>query len=161
MKRENVLSWGDSFMSLAKVIALRSKDPNTQVGACIVDNSKHVVGLGYNGLPNGYSDDEVPWGRNGEFVNVKYSYMVHAELNAILNSTKKLKDCIIYVTLFPCNECAKAIIQSGIKKVVYESDKYGDSPSVIVSKKLFKAAGIELIQSNQIQVKVEVANKIE
>ena len=118
MKRKNVLSWDDSFMALAKVIALRSKDLNTQVGACIVDKSKHVVGLGYNGLPNDYSDDKAPWSREGDFVDVKYSYMVHAELNAILNSTKKLKGCTIYVSLFPCNECAKDIIQAGIKEVL-------------------------------------------
>lgn len=158
MKREGVLSWGDSFMALAKVIALRSKDPSTQVGACIVDKNKHVVGLGYNGLPNGYSDEDAPWAREGEFTDVKYSYMVHAELNAILNSTKKLKGCTIYVSLFPCNECAKAIIQSGIKKVVYESDKYSQTPSVIVSKKLFKAAGVELIKNDELKVEVSKLN---
>ncbi len=146
MKRENVLTWDDYFMGLAHLSAMRSKDPNTQVGAVIVSNEYRVVSIGYNGFPNGCSDDIFPWDREGEFEDTKYPYVVHAELNAILNSKKDLKGCSIYVSLFPCNECAKAIIQSGISRVVYESDKYGNTPGTIVSKKMLRSAGVELIQ---------------
>ncbi|MGI6510838.1 MAG: deoxycytidylate deaminase [Catenisphaera adipataccumulans] len=146
MKRNNVLSWDAYFMSMAHLSALRSKDPNTQVGACIVNSDKRVVGLGYNGFPRGCSDDEYPWERDGEYLGTKYPYVVHAELNAILNSIQDLKGCTIYVSLFPCNECAKAIIQSGIRCVVYESDKYDGIPSNAASKKMFRDAGVELVQ---------------
>lgn len=141
-----VITWDEYFMGLAHLSALRSKDPSTQVGACIVDSDKKVVSIGYNGMPRGCNDEDFPWNREGDMLNSKYAYVVHAELNAILNSPRSLKDCTIYVSLFPCNECAKAIIQSGIKKVVYESDKYDGTDANIASKKMLRAAGIELVQ---------------
>ena len=144
-----IISWDEYFMGLAHLSALRSKDPNTQVGACIVDSENKVVSIGYNGLPRGCSDAEFPWGREGGFRDSKYAYVVHAELNAILNSPRPVKDCVLYVSLFPCNECAKAIIQSGIRKVVYESDKYADTDSTIVSKRMLRTAGVELVQLNK------------
>ncbi|MBP3871559.1 MAG: dCMP deaminase family protein [Faecalicoccus sp.] len=153
MKRKNVLSWDEYFMSVAHLSALRSKDPNTQVGACIVNADKRIVGLGYNGFPRGCDDDSYPWDREGDFLDTKYPFVVHAELNAILNSIQSLKGCTIYVSLFPCNECAKAIIQSGIKCVVYESDKYDGTEGNIASKKMFRDAGVELVQ---LQYKTEV-----
>ncbi len=146
MKRKDVLSWDEYFMSMAHLSAKRSKDPNTQVGACIVNADKRIVGVGYNGFPAGCSDDCFPWERDGDFLDTKYPYVVHAELNAILNSIQSLKGCTIYVSLFPCNECAKAIIQSGIKRVVYESDKYSGTQGNIASKKMFRDAGVELVQ---------------
>jgi len=141
-----IISWDEYFMGLAHLSAMRSKDPNTQVGACIVDGENKVVTIGYNGFPRGCSDEKFPWAREGGFKQTKYAYVVHAELNAILNTPRSLKDCILYVSLFPCNECAKAIIQSGIKKVVYESDKYDGTDNNIVSKALLKEAGVELVQ---------------
>lgn len=146
MRRKDVLSWDQYFMAMAHLSAKRSKDPSTQVGACIVNKQKRVVGLGYNGFPKGCNDDEFPWEREGEFLETKYPYVVHAELNAILNSIQSLSDCTIYVSLFPCNECAKAIIQSGISCVVYESDKYAGTQENIASKKMFRDAGVELVQ---------------
>lgn len=140
---EHILSWDEYFMGLAHLSAKRSKDPNTKVGACIVSKDHKVVGIGYNGLPRGLSDKDYPWDhRDGEFLETKYPYVVHAELNAILNSKCDLNGCTLYVSLFPCNECAKAIIQSGISKVVYESDKYHDSPSTCASKKMFDDANV-------------------
>ena len=129
-------------MGVALLSAERSKDPSTQVGACIVNKDKRIVGTGYNGFPRGCSDDEFPWEREGEFEETKYPYVSHAELNAVLNATTPLTDCTIFVALFPCNECAKVIIQSGITEVVYLSDKYADTPSVKASKRMFDAAGI-------------------
>lgn len=146
MKRNDVLSWDEYFMGLAHLSAKRSKDPNTQVGAAIVSPEHRVVGIGYNGFPNGCDDDEFPWEREGEFACTKYPFVVHAELNAILNSTTNLSGCSIYVSLFPCNECAKAIIQSGISRIVYESDKYADTDGTKASKRMLKAAGVELVQ---------------
>lgn len=146
MKRADVLSWDAYFMGLAHLSARRSKDPSTQVGAAIVSPDRKVVGIGYNGFPIGCSDDDFPWEREGSFQETKYPFVVHAELNAILNSTRDLHGCTIYVSLFPCNECAKAIIQSGIKKIVYECDKYADQDNVIASKKMLNAAGVELVQ---------------
>lgn len=155
MKRLNVLSWDEYFMGIAHLSALRSKDPNTQVGACIVGADNRVVGIGYNGLPKGCSDDEFPWGNQGEQLDTKYPFVVHAELNAILNSGVSLKGCTIYVSLFPCNECAKAIIQSGIKKIVYEDDKYADSDGVKASKRMLTASGVEYVPlGKKIEVKV-------
>ncbi len=142
MKREDYINWDEYFMGVALLSAKRSKDPNTQVGACIVTEDKRIVGLGYNGLPRGCSDDEFPWEREGEFLNTKYPFVCHAELNAILNSTKSLKDCIIYVALFPCHECSKAIIQSGIKEIVFLSDKYNGTDSDLASKRMLDAAGV-------------------
>lgn len=146
MKRKNVLTWDEYFMSMAHLSALRSKDPSTQVGACIVNPQRRVVGLGYNGFPKGCDDDVFPWERDGQFLNTKYPYVVHAELNAILNSIQDLSGCTIYVSLFPCNECAKAIIQSGIQCVVFESDKYEGTEANSASKKMFRDAGVELVQ---------------
>jgi len=148
-KRENVLSWDDYFMSIAMLSAQRSKDPNTQVGACIVSPDRKIVGVGYNGLPIGCPDDDFPWAREGDFLDTKYPYVCHAELNAILNSSgKNLHGCSIYVALFPCNECAKAIIQSGIKEVVYLSDKYEGTPAHTASKKLLESARVKLRRIN-------------
>jgi len=143
-KREDYLSWDEYFMGIALLSAKRSKDPSTQVGACIVNKLKKVVGLGYNGFPIGCDDDSLPWDRDGEFLETKYPYVCHAELNAILNSIKDLHECSIYVALFPCHECAKAIIQSGIKEVVYLSDKYSGTDSNLASKKMFEMSGVKL-----------------
>ncbi len=157
MKREHVLSWDEYFMGLAHLSAMRSKDPSTQVGAVIVDQEHKVVGIGYNGLPIGCSDDEFPWDREGGMLETKYAFVVHAELNAILNSTRDLHGCTLYVSLFPCNECAKAIIQSGIRKIVYEDDKYAAADNVIASKKMLNAAGVELVRlGKRVQLNVDV-----
>ncbi|CAM3179332.1 deoxycytidylate deaminase [Streptobacillus ratti] len=145
MKRTTFLSWDEYFMGIAFLSANRSKDPATQVGACIVKDSK-IVGIGYNGFPIGSSDDEVPWGKEGDFLNTKYAYVVHAELNAILNSNRDLKGSTIYVTHFPCNECAKSIIQTGISKVVFFSDKHKDKDSSIASRRMLSNAGIEIVK---------------
>ncbi|MBO5212381.1 MAG: dCMP deaminase family protein [Clostridia bacterium] len=147
MKRENYISWDEYFMGVALLAAARSKDPNTQVGACIVDNENRILSTGYNGFPAGCSDDEFPWEREGEFCDTKYPFVVHAELNAILNARgKNLTGSKIYVALFPCNECAKAIIQAGIKEVVYLSDKYAMTDGTIASKRMLEAAGIKFTQ---------------
>ena len=157
MKREHVLSWDEYFMGLAHLSAMRSKDPSTQVGAVIVDQEHKVVGIGYNGLPIGCSDDEFPWDREGGMLETKYAFVVHAELNAILNSKRNLHGCTLYVSLFPCNECAKAIIQSGIRKIVYEDDKYATADNVIASKKMLNAAGVELVRlGKRVRLNVEV-----
>lgn len=142
-KRQDYIGWEEYFMGVALLSAQRSKDPSTQVGACIVSKENKILSLGYNGAPIGFADDLVPWDREGEFVNTKYPYMCHAELNAILNSRgAPLEGSRIYVHLFPCNECAKAIIQSGIKEVIYESDKYNGTKENIVAKKLFDSCGV-------------------
>jgi dCMP deaminase len=147
MKRTDYLSWDEYFMAVALLSAERSKDPNTQVGACIVNKQNKIVGVGYNGLPMGCSDDEFPWAREGGFLETKYAYVCHAELNAILNSiSADLKDCAIYVALFPCNECTKVIIQSGIKEVIYLSDKYADTDVVKASKYMLTKAGVNCRQ---------------
>ncbi len=143
MKREDYINWDEYFMGVAMLSAKRSKDPSTQVGACIVTEDKRIVGVGYNGLPRGCSDDDFPWDRDGKFLETKYPFVCHAELNAILNSTRNLKDCIIYVALFPCNECSKSIIQSGIKEIVYLSDKYSGTEANIASKKMLDMAGVK------------------
>ncbi|MDO4521170.1 MAG: dCMP deaminase family protein [Erysipelotrichaceae bacterium] len=154
-KREDVLNWDEYFMGLAHLSACRSKDPNTAVGAAIVDENHRVVSVGYNGFPKGCSDDEFPWGREGGTLNTKYAYVVHAELNAILNSKWPVTGCTIYVSLFPCNECAKAIIQSGIRRIVYESDKYNGTDNNIASKRMLRAAGVELCRlENTIHLEV-------
>ena len=133
-------------MGVAMLSAQRSKDPSTQVGACIVNPQNRIVGVGYNGFPRGCSDDEFPWAREGAALDTKYVFVAHAELNAVLNSTEKLEGCRIFVALFPCNECAKVIIQSGIKEVVYLSDKYAETDGVKASKKMFDAAGVKYSQ---------------
>ena len=147
MKRQEYLSWDDYFMAVALLSGKRSKDPSTQVGACIVNKNNIIESIGYNGFPKGCSDDEFPWEREGDTLNTKYAYVVHGELNAILNCKgKDLTGCRIYVGLFPCNECAKAIIQSGIKEVVYLSDKYADTEEVKASKRMMDAAGVKYVR---------------
>ncbi len=145
MKRNDYISWDEYFMGVALLASKRSKDPNTQVGACIVSPDNIILSTGYNGFPIGCSDDEYPWAREGE--ETKYPYVVHAELNAILNCNgKSLHGASIYVALFPCNECAKAIIQSGIREVVYLSDKYADTDATKASKRMLASAGVSLRQ---------------
>lgn len=144
-QRKEYLSWNEFFMGVAQLAAKRSKDPNTQVGACIVSRDNRILSVGYNGTPNGYDDSCFPWDREGEELDTKYLYVVHAERNAILNyrgSNKDLEGAKIYVYLFPCNECAKEIIQVGIKEVYYLEDKYANTNSVIASKKMFDACGV-------------------
>ncbi len=156
-KRSNYISWDEYFMGIALLSGERSKDPNSQVGACIVSPDNKILSIGYNGFPIGCSDDEIPWEREGDFVDTKYPYVCHSELNAILNYTgSTLKQSRIYVTLFPCNECAKAIIQSGIKEVIYMSDKYKDTDSVKVSKKMLDMAGVKYTQYKSKGVKLEL-----
>lgn len=143
-KRNGYISWDEYFMGVAMLSAMRSKDPGTQVGCCIVSQDNKILSMGYNGLPLGCSDDEFPWDREGEdMLNTKYPYAVHSELNAILNYRGgSLEGAKLYVSLFPCNECAKAIIQSGIKEVIYDSNKYEDTPAVQASMRMFDAAGV-------------------
>lgn len=139
---KNHISWDEYFMGVAILSGYRSKDPSTKVGACIVDEDNKIVGVGYNGFPARCNDEELPWAREGKYLDTKYPYVCHAELNAILNSSTNLKNCSIYVALFPCNECAKAIIQSGISQVFYLEDKYKDTDSVIASKKMMDLSGV-------------------
>lgn len=142
---KNYISWDEYFMSLAVLSSYRSKDDSTKVGACIINSSNRIVSLGYNGMPNGCHDKDLPWGKDGEPYDTKYNYVIHAELNAILNSEyKNLQNCRIYTTLFPCCECAKAIIQSEIKEVIYLSDKYADLDQTKSSKRMFDLAGIKV-----------------
>ena len=142
-KRTDYITWDEYFMGVAKLASLRSKDPNSQVGACIVGQDNKILSMGYNGLPRGCSDDDFPWAREGDTLETKYAYVTHSELNAILNYRgDSLEGSKIYVTLFPCNECAKAIIQAGIKTVVYADNKYDGTPSVEASKRLMNAAGV-------------------
>ena len=155
MKSNNYISWDTYFMGVALLSSYRSKDPNTKVGACIVNQQKRIIGIGYNGFPYGCSDDEFPWDREGEYLDCKYPYVVHAEPNAILNSTAKLDNATLYVTLFPCNECAKLIIQSGIKEIVYMEDKYNGSPSDLASKKMLEAAGVSTRKIDKVELLVK------
>lgn len=145
-KRQDYISWDEYFMGVAELSAMRSKDPGTQVGACIVSQDNKILSMGYNGFPKGCPDDEFPWTRDGEDpYETKYYYSTHSELNAILNYRGgSLEGSKIYVTLFPCNECAKAIIQSGIKTIIYADDKYKDTPSVRASKRMLLSAGVEV-----------------
>ena len=146
-KRQDYISWDEYFMGVSILSGMRSKDPNTQVGACIVSEDNKILSMGYNGFPNGCSDDEYPWCREGEPLDNKYFYSTHSELNAILNYRGgSLEGAKIYVSLFPCNECAKAIIQAGIRTVMYDSDKYAGTPSNIASKRMFDSAGVEYYQ---------------
>ena len=145
MKRTDYISWDEYFMGIAMLAARRSKDPNTQVGACIVSKENIIISTGYNGMPAGCSDDEYPWEREGE--DTKYPYVVHAELNAILNANgRDLRGSKLYVALFPCNECAKAIIQAGISEVIYLSDKYAATDATLASKRMLRSAGVKLTQ---------------
>jgi len=144
-KREDYITWDQMFMGVALTAAQRSKDPSSQVGACIVSPDFKILSTGYNGAPIGFNDDNhMTWEREGGFLNTKYAYVCHSELNAILNAhNRDLVNSTVYVTLFPCNECAKAIIQAGIKKVVYYDDKYNGTEIDIASKKMLDACGIE------------------
>ncbi|MFA6273092.1 MAG: dCMP deaminase family protein [Candidatus Paceibacterota bacterium] len=144
--RSDTISWDECFMRIAKVIALRSKDPSTQTGAVVVNEKNIVVGLGYNGFPRGIDSKDLPWDREGDFEKTKYAYVCHSEENAIYNSNASTEGCKIYCTLFPCNECAKTIIQNGIIEVIYESDKYAGTSITRASKRLFKLAGIKMRQ---------------
>ena len=165
--RKDYLSWDEYFMAVAKLSAMRSKDPHTQVGACIVSNDNRILSIGYNGAPNGFNDEKFPWGREGNPLETKYLYVVHAERNAILNyrgSRKDLENSKIYVDLFPCNECAKEIIQAGIKEVVYLSDKYADTDETIASKKLLDSCNvqyrkIDLKDSKEFVIKLQLKRK--
>jgi dCMP deaminase len=143
-KRSDVIEWDLYFMSVSYLSAMRSKDPSTQVGACIVNADKRIVGIGYNGFPRGCSDDELPWARKADDeLDTKYPYVCHAEVNAILNkNSADVKGCSMYVALFPCNECAKMIIQSGITEVVYLSDKYRETASMRASRKMMTMAKV-------------------
>lgn len=155
MKRSDAISWDDYFLAVADVSADRSKDPNTQVGACIVSQDNKILSVGYNGMPIGCNDDDMPWDREGDFLDTKYPFVCHAELNAILNSGKNLRGSKIYVSLFPCNECAKAIIQSGIKEVIYTCDKYAGTDENIAAKKMFDLSGVKyrkVIQKKKVNI---------
>ena len=148
-KRNDYISWDEYFMGVALLASYRSKDPNTQVGACIIDDQNRILSTGYNGFPHGCSDDEFPWNRDASLGETKYQFVVHAELNSILNAGgKSLKGAKIYVALFPCNECAKAIIQSGIVEVIYLSDKYHNTDAMKASRRMLTSAGVKLTQIN-------------
>jgi len=147
-KREDYISWEEYFMAIAQLSARRSKDPSTQVGACIVNATKRIIGIGYNGFPTGCSDDELPWGREGDFLDTKYPFVCHAEMNAITNAANKpdLDGATMYVSLFPCNECAKLIVQVGIRAVVFLSDKYHDEDIFVAARRIFDLALVEYRQ---------------
>lgn len=143
-ERTDYISWDDYFMGIAMLSAMRSKDPSSQVGCCIVNTEKRVVGIGYNGASKGFSDKDFPWDREGDYIKTKYPFVVHSEANAIMNSTTSLKDCKIYVALIPCNECAKLIAQSGIKEVIYISDKHKDLDAFKATPIILEQAGIKI-----------------
>lgn len=153
MKRKEYISWEEYFMGVASLSALRSKDPSTQVGACIVNKDKRIISIGYNGFPKGADDDVFPWSRTGDMLNSKYAFVVHAEANAILNATTSVDNSTIYVTLFPCHECSKLIIQSGIKEIVYSENKYKDTESHQASIKMLDAAKVTYRQIDVGEVK--------
>ncbi len=156
-KRTDYINWDEYFMGVAHLSGMRSKDPNTQVGACIVSKQNKILSMGYNGFPAGCSDDEFPWARDGEELETKYPFVTHSELNAILNYRGgSLEGTKLYVSLFPCNECAKAIIQAGITTVVYDSDKYAGTPSNVASKRMFDAAGVKYIPYEKTGKKIEI-----
>ncbi|MBE5967173.1 MAG: dCMP deaminase family protein [Lachnospiraceae bacterium] len=144
MKKQDYLKWDEYFMGIALLSTERSKDPSTSVGACIVSEDNKILSVGYNGMPNGCSDDEYPWEREGRNLDTKYFFVCHAELNAILNYTgSQMKGARIYTTLFPCNECTKAIIQKGIKEIIYMNDKYANTDAVIASKRMLNSASVK------------------
>ncbi len=160
-KRKDYLTWDEYFMAIAKLSAMRSKDPSTQVGSCIVSDDNRILSIGYNGAPNGFSDERFPWAREGKKLETKYPYVCHSELNAIVNyrgNKKDLENAKIYVDLFPCNECAKIIIQSGIKEVIYSSNKYGDKDEWIAAKKMFDECSVNY---SRIQLKEDKEIKID
>lgn len=146
MKRTEFLTWEEYFMGVASLSAQRSKDPNTQVGACIVNDQKRIISIGYNGFPKGASDDVFPWDNKGDLLNSKYAFVVHAEANAILNATSSVNNATVYVTLFPCHECTKLIIQSGIKEIVFADNKYANTDSNKAAIKMLDAAGVKYRQ---------------
>ena len=161
-KRKDYITWDDYFMGVALLAAERSKDPSTRVGACIVDQQKRILSTGYNGFPHGCSDDEFPWERTGEECQTKYPYVVHAELNAILNARgQNLSGSRLYVGLFPCNECAKAIIQAGVAEVVYLSDKYADTPLTKASRRMLTSAGVTLTQHKPTRAELVLNFRVE
>lgn len=155
MKREDYISWDQYFMGVALLSAQRSKDPSTQVGACIVNEKKRIIGIGYNGFPFGVEDDAFPWSSEGDWLDRKYPYVVHAEPNAILNATVPLDGSTLYVTLFPCNECAKLIIQSGIKHLVFLEDKYHEKKEFIASRKMLASAGVTTRSMPMLKVTID------
>lgn len=128
-----MISWDNYFIEIAKTISSKSKDPHTKVGAVLVDNENRIIGTGYNGFPPGFSDTEERWQRP-----TKYSYVVHAEANCLLHSIVKPKGHTMYTTMFPCQECAKLLATSGVKKIVYLDDKYKND----VADTIFKEMGI-------------------
>lgn len=148
MKRKDYIGWDEYFMGIALLSANRSKDPNTQVGACIVSNDNRILSIGYNGAPRGLHDDIMKWDREGDITESKYAYVCHGELNAILNYRGNLEESKIYVGLFPCNECAKAIIQAGIKEIIYKDDKYADTDLIKVSKMMLDTCGVKYKKYN-------------
>ena len=156
-KRNGYITWDEYFMGVAKLSAMRSKDPNTQVGCCIVSQDNKILSMGYNGFPNGCPDELFPWAREGDALDTKYPFVTHSELNAILNYRGgSLEGTTLYVSLFPCNECAKAIIQAGIRTVVYADDKYKDTPMNIAAKRMFDAAGVVYYQYEHTGKKIEL-----
>ncbi len=158
IKRTDYINWDQYFMGIAMLSAERSKDPHTQVGACIVGEDNRILSVGYNGMPQGCEDDDMPWGRDGSALDSKYMFVCHAELNAILNyrGNESVRGAKVYVTLFPCNECAKALIQAGIKEVIYISDKYASSESTMASKKMFDMTGVKYRQFKPVGKKIEI-----
>ena len=158
IKRTDYINWDQYFMGIAMLSAERSKDPHTQVGACIVGEDNRILSVGYNGMPQGCEDDDMPWGRDGSALDSKYMFVCHAELNAILNyrGNESVRGAKVYVTLFPCNECAKALIQAGIKEVIYISDKYASSESTMASKKMFDMTGVKYRQFKPAGKKIEI-----
>ena len=158
-KRNDYISWDDYFMAVAQLSALRSKDPNTQVGACIVNTRKRIIGIGYNGFPSGCSDDELSWGREGDYLDTKYPYVCHAEMNAIANASNKpeLEGASIYVSLFPCNECAKLIVQVGLKEIVFLSDKYHAEPNMVASRRILDMAGVSYRQLTPVTTEISLS----
>ena len=158
-QNKDYLSWDEYFMGIAVLSTMRSKDPNTRVGACIVSKDNRILSIGYNGAPNGYKDDVFPWDREGDPKDTKYFYVCHSELNAILNYGGSRSDLVgskLYVTLFPCNECAKVVVQSGIKEVIYLSDKYHGTDATVVSKKIFDVCGVKYRQFNSQNKNIEI-----
>lgn len=158
-QNKDYLSWDEYFMGIAVLSTMRSKDPNTRVGACIVSKDNRILSIGYNGAPNGYKDDVFPWDREGDPKDTKYFYVCHSELNAILNYGGTRSDLVgskLYVTLFPCNECAKVVVQSGIKEVIYLSDKYHGTDATVVSKKIFDVCGVKYRQFNSQNKNIEI-----
>lgn len=155
-KRTNYLDWNNYFMAMAQVAGQRSKDPNTQVGAVVVNpQQKIIVSTGYNGFPRGVSDDDFPWTKDGNWIDSKYPYVAHAELNAIVAARTDLSGCEVYVTLFPCNECAKILIQAGISKVYYLDDKYAKEANTLAAKKMFDATKIAYQQLADVKVLIK------